>query len=162
MEKIITLKQASKIVEKLANKGKTKVLVGGCFDILHLGHLRFLKKAKNQGDVLFVALESDQNVQKLKGKDRPINSQKERAKVLAELCPVDYVILLSPLQDDQDYFSLVEKIQPQIIAVTAKDLQIKNKKKQAQKVGAKVKVVTPLLTTNSTTRLAKILEKEGI
>ena len=94
------------------------VLVGGCFDILHYGHISFLEKAKSLGDCLIVALESDENVKKLKGPGRPIHTQKQRAGMLKELKCVDEVILLPPIPD---YERLVQKIEPDIIAITQGD-----------------------------------------
>lgn len=160
MKKILSLKQAQKISQNLKSQGKTLVLVGGCFDILHLGHIKFLEKAKKAGDSLFIALESDNNVKRRKGEDRPINSQKERAGILASLRPVDYVILLPDMRGFDAYFDLVKKIGPNLIAVTQNDYHLKEKRQQAQKIGAKVLVVTPFLKTNSTTKIAQILEKE--
>lgn len=157
MEKIIKLKMAINLSETLRSQGKTIVLAGGCFDILHLGHLHFLEKAKMAGDVLMIALESDENVKKLKGEGRPINSQKDRAKILTALRIVDYVILLPFMKGHADYFSLVKNLKPDIIAVTAGDPQLKQKKEQAKAVNGKVKVVTPYLKTASTSQLVKIL-----
>lgn len=162
MEKVITLKQAENIIKKLRNEAKTIVLAGGCFDILHLGHIKFLTAAEKAGDVLIVALESDENVKRLKGNGRPINSQKDRAEVLSAISAVDYVLLLPPMENDLGYFNLVNMLRPEIIAVTAGDPHLTKKQGQVKLYGGQVKLVTPLLTTSSTTRLAKILQHEGI
>lgn len=135
-----------------------KVLVGGCFDIIHYGHVRFLTEAKKQGDYLIVALESDENVRKYKGENRPIHSQTERAEMLRSLRVVDEVLLLPPLTGDANYFELVERIKPDVIAVTQHDPQLKNKKKQAKEVGAKVITVTPRLEPHSSSRLVSLLD----
>ena len=74
------------------NKIRKTVLVGGCFDILHFGHTRFLKKAKSFGDFLIVLLESDKHIKRLKGKNRPINNFMQRKEVLLSLKFVDKVI----------------------------------------------------------------------
>jgi len=132
------------------------VLVGGCFDILHWGHISFLKKAKKLGNCLIVALESDENTKRLKGLTRPIHTQKQRAEILKSLRFVDKVILLLPLPD---YQKLVEEVKPQIMAVTQGDPLIKNKKKLAKLVGAKV-VVIPKIKIPSTTQIAKLLKLE--
>lgn len=156
MGKIITLKQAEEIIKRLKNGAKTVVLAGGCFDILHLGHLRFLEKAKKEGDILLVALEHDETIKRLKGKDRPINPQKDRARILSALKVVDYVVLLPPMESHADYFSLVKNLKPDVIAVTSGDPHLEQKKKQARVVGGEVRVVTPLFKTPSTTKLLKL------
>lgn len=114
------------------------VLVGGCFDILHLGHIHFLKKAKSLGDYLVVALESDKNIKRLKGKGRPFNNQKQRKEILESLRFVDEVAILKDRMTDKDYMNLVTKIKPSIIAITKGDPIKKLKQKQAERVGAKV------------------------
>lgn len=131
---------------------KTKiVLVGGCFDILHYGHISFLKKAKKLGNYLIVALESDQNTRKLKGPSRPIHTQKKRMEMLQELKCVDKVIPLPPMKTDSDYEKLVRKVNPDIIAVTKGD----NKKTHGVKT-----IVIPKTATPSTTQIAKLLKIE--
>lgn len=160
MNKILDLKQAQKICSQLHNKNQTITLAGGVFDILHYGHLKFLKAAKKQGDLLIVALECDQNVKRQKGKQRPINPENIRAEILAALEVVDYVLILPQMRTDQDYFKLVQKLKPDVVAVTESDPQIENKRKQAESVGGKLVVVTPKLPVSSTTQLAKILKVE--
>ena len=132
------------------------VLAGGCFDILHIGHVRFLSEAKRMGDTLVVLLESDRKVKRLKGKNRPIFVQKERAEMLSALRSVDLVVLLPSLEKDCDYLNLVMKIKPDLIAVTEKDVQIEKKKGQAKAIGAELKVV-PMIKRYSTSKLARTL-----
>src|SRR3989344_9513690 len=126
MEKILKLDQITQIPSN-----RKLVLAGGVFDLLHYGHIKFLKEAKNCGDILIIALESDANVQRRKGKDRPIHNQQIRAEILSELICVDYVILLNEMNSDKDYFDLVKAIKPDVIAVTKNDPQLDNKRKQA-------------------------------
>lgn len=114
------------------------VLAGGCFDILHYGHVHFLEKARKLGTKLVVALESDQSIKKLKGKNRPIHNQNQRRKILESLKFVDEVIILKNEMSDADYLNLVKKVRPFIIAVTEDDPAIGKKKIQAGTVGAKV------------------------
>lgn len=123
---------------------KKSVLVGGCFDILHFGHIEFLKKAKEIGDFLIVALESDEFIKSTK-KKLPVHNQTERAKMLGQLRSVDLVILLPLFSNFKSYEDLVRNVKPSIIAVTEGDSQIENKKRQADSVGAEVKVVCPNL-----------------
>jgi len=79
----------------LRRAGKKIVFTNGCFDILHYGHVMYLEKAKAKGDCLIVALNSDASVKKIKGKNRPINSEADRAKVIAGLESVDYVMIFN-------------------------------------------------------------------
>ena len=138
---------------------KKIVLVGGCFDLLHYGHISFLKQAKALGDYLIVALEADQNVRFAKGDNRPIHSQQQRKEMLTSLSFVDEVIPLPPMNQDFQYFNLVEKIHPQIIAITEGDPVVDKKLKQAEQVGAKL-VEIPKVHTPSTSQLAKLLGLE--
>lgn len=156
MNKVIAFKDLSNLIKNL--KGQKVVLVGGCFDILHLGHIRFLKEAKKHGLVI-VALESDETLTKHKGKSRPIHKQIERAEMLSQLETVDYVLLLPYFTTDKEYFDLTKTISPDIIAITQDDPQLFNKQKQAEMVGAKI-IVTPKINTPSTTQLAKLLSLE--
>jgi rfaE bifunctional protein nucleotidyltransferase chain/domain len=127
-----------------------KVVVGGCFDIVHLGHLIFLEKAKAKGDVLIVLLESDENIKKNKGLSRPINNQNDRAFFLTKLKMVDYVIKLPEMKSDEDYLEILKKIKPKIIAVSEGDGGLEKKKKQAEEIGAKVIKVSKLIPHQST------------
>lgn len=142
----------------MKDAGQSIVLVGGCFDLLHFGHIKFLEEAKKQGDILFVALESDEKIKKLKGKDRPIHSQEQRAEMLSALEFVNLVICLPLMKNDKDYFDLVKKVRPDIIAVTKSDPQLKNKQKQAKEIGAKVKIVTSHLKTPSTSVILNLIQ----
>ncbi len=131
---------------------KKSVLVGGCFDLIHYGHCRFLKKAKETGEFLIVALESDDFIIKNK-KREPIHTQDERAEILASLVMVDLVIKLPLFSSYDDYSQMVKNIQPKVIAVTAGDPQLKNKKKQAESVGGQLKIVFDLLKKFSTRKI---------
>ena len=133
-------------------KDKKTVLVGGCFDLVHYGHLEFLKKAKKSGDFLIVSLESDEFIKKNKRKD-PIHTQGERAEVLSSLNMVDLVVKLPYFSSDDEYFEMVKKIKPNVIGVTEGDSQLENKKRQAAAIGAEIKIVTPLLQKYSTRKI---------
>jgi len=135
------------------------VLVGGCFDILHFGHISFLKEAKSLGDFLIVALESDENVRRMKGEARPIHTQDQRKYMLKSLICVDEVIALPPMHSDQEYTDLVNRVKPDIIAVTEGDTILGKKQKQAETIGAQL-VVIPKIHTPSTSQLARLLGLE--
>jgi len=87
------------------------VFTNGCFDILHVGHIRYLQQSKSLGDLLVVGLNSDNSVKKLKGADRPLNNETDRAELLLALSCVDYVVLF----DEETPFNLIKKIKPQIL-----------------------------------------------
>jgi FAD synthetase len=132
---------------------KTIVLVGGCFDILHPGHVIFLQKAKKLADKLVILLESDKKIKKIKGTSRPIHSQKQRAYVLKSLKFVDEVISLPFIEKEEQYGKYIKKIKPDFIATTAGDPQINYKKAAAKLVGASLKVVTKRVGNYSTSLL---------
>lgn len=81
------------LVEILKSQNKKVVFTNGCFDILHVGHLRYLNEAKKQGDVLIIGVNSDASVKRLKGESRPINNQFDRAEMLSGLKAVDYTVI---------------------------------------------------------------------
>ena len=97
LNKILPLERAFEVVEQLKGQGKRVVFTNGCFDLLHPGHTRYLAEARKQGDVLLVALNSDRSVQALKGSERPILPDYERAEILAALESVDYVTIFDDL-----------------------------------------------------------------
>lgn len=119
---------------------KKIVLVGGVFDVIHYGHLEFLEKARGTGKYLVVALESDAYIKEHKHRS-PLHTQEQRAHNLMHLDLVDEVVLLPPMEGNKDYLSLVEMIQPQVIAVTEGDPHLVEKEKQAAAVGAEVVTV---------------------
>ena len=84
-----------KLVEERQNNGERAVFTNGCFDLIHVGHLRYLEKARRLGDFLIIGLNSDSSVQKLKGKGRPFMPEKDRAEILSALVFVDYVVIFS-------------------------------------------------------------------
>lgn len=136
-----------------------KVLVGGVFDILHYGHIHFLRESKKLGNYLIVALESDVNVKKLKGNSRPFHNQNQRRETLEALSFVDEVIVLKDEMNDEDYRNLVQTIKPNIIAITAGDTILEKKKEHARTVLAEL-IVIPKIKVPSTTLIAKLLKLE--
>lgn len=140
------------ISTQLRWQGKRIILVGGCYDLLHYGHFSFLKAAKNEGDILVVALESDEFITKRK-KRNPVHTQQQRAEILSGLEFVDIVLKLPFMKSDEDYRRLVEDVKPAIIAVTEGDSQLDNKKSQAAAIGAELKVVSPMVHSFSTSSI---------
>ncbi len=110
MGEILDRNELRKVVDGLRSEGKKIVFTNGCFDIIHIGHIRYLKEARSLGDVLVVGLNSDGSVSRLKP-NRPINSEEQRAEVLAALAMVDYVTLF---EEDTPY-ALIRLLQPDLL-----------------------------------------------
>lgn len=145
-------------LSNLKKTGKTLVLAGGCFDILHAGHIEFLKKARELGDELIVLLEPDEKIKKLKGENRPVNTQKDRAIVLSHLPSVSYVLQLTNVQNDSDYEILVKMLKPDIIATSGSDY-VFDWEKELEKQGLfKISRVMDRVPNKSTTQLVKDLK----
>lgn len=140
----------------LRKSGKSIVLVGGCFDIVHVGHIKFLEEAKRHADILIVLLESDEKVKKIKGNSRPLFTAIERAKVLSSINFVDCVVVLPYTKKDTDYEKIIAQIRPSVIAATEHDPHIAKKRNHAARVNAKL-VIIPHINTHSTSTLAQML-----
>ena len=107
---LIRRSELNELITKLKSQGKTIVTTNGCFDILHVGHVRYLAKAKSFGDVLIVALNSDKSVKSIKGENRPINNENDRSEILSALRSVDYVVLF----DEDSPVDLLLQIKPDV------------------------------------------------
>jgi len=110
--KLRTLDELAQIIEKLKKNGKRIVWTNGCFDILHIGHIKYLENAAVQGDVLIVGLNTDESVRAIKGPKRPFHKEDERGIILSALACVDYVTLFG----DADTTAILERLQPDIYA----------------------------------------------
>ena len=110
MGEIVTQSEIFDIVNKGHENGKTFVVTNGCFDILHVGHVRYLKKTKSFANYLIVLLNSDNSVKAIKGDSRPINNELDRAEILSSLSCVDYVVLF----DENSPAKLLERIKPDV------------------------------------------------
>ncbi|MDR3306113.1 MAG: adenylyltransferase/cytidyltransferase family protein [Endomicrobium sp.] len=95
LDRALTRKEMKSEVAKLQKAGKKVVFTNGCFDLLHLGHISLFKKAKSMGDVLIVAINSDKSLSRLKGPKRPLVGEKDRAKFILSLKPVDYAVVFN-------------------------------------------------------------------
>lgn len=111
MPKYNSLKTLKKITAKLKKQGKTIVFTNGCFDLIHPGHLKVFKKAKEKGDVLIVGLNSDSSIRKIKGPKRPVLNQRDRAKLLCALEMVDYVVLFP----QETPYQLIKELKPHVL-----------------------------------------------
>jgi rfaE bifunctional protein nucleotidyltransferase chain/domain len=110
--KIMEPSELADRLKGLRSAGKRVVFTNGCFDILHIGHVRYLSAARNEGDLLVVGLNSDQSVRLIKEKRRPIVAQDQRLEILASLQVVDYVTLF----DEPDPLKLIQLLKPAILA----------------------------------------------
>jgi rfaE bifunctional protein nucleotidyltransferase chain/domain len=110
MKKIMQRNTLKEICLRLAGQGKKIVFTNGCFDIIHKGHVRYLRQAGKLGDVLIVGLNSDRSVALIKP-GRPINSEKDRAEVLAALGVVDYVTIF----DERTPYKLIRSLRPDVL-----------------------------------------------
>src|SRR4030043_1362224 len=110
-QKLKERKELLGIIKDLKAKGKRIVFTNGCFDLLHIGHVRYLEEAKALGDVLVVGVNSDTSVRKLKGPERPILPEEERTEVLSGLGCVDYVTLF----DEIDPLKLITSLHPDVL-----------------------------------------------
>ncbi|MFH1258952.1 MAG: D-glycero-beta-D-manno-heptose 1-phosphate adenylyltransferase [Elusimicrobiota bacterium] len=151
-EKKIKSPQALKIIlSRLQKQGRKVVFTNGCFDLLHSGHVCLLEKAKSFGDCLVVAINTDSSVRRLKGKLRPIIPCRERARLVAALAVVDYVVAFSQSTPAQ----LIIRLKPDIL-VKGGDYRVSQVvgRESMESWGGKV-VVVPLLKGYSTTSLVE-------
>jgi D-beta-D-heptose 7-phosphate kinase/D-beta-D-heptose 1-phosphate adenosyltransferase len=153
--KVKTIRQLKPLLAGLRRRGRRIVFTNGCFDLLHIGHLRYLQRARRHGDRLVVGINSDQSVQKIKGPLRPLLPQAERAEVLAALSCVDYVTIF----DAPDPLAVITALRPDVL-VKGSDWD-KNKiigRDIVEQRGGRVRRV-PLIKGVSTTRLIEKILK---
>jgi rfaE bifunctional protein nucleotidyltransferase chain/domain len=110
-KKVLSLAEAVAFVEHLRHNGKDVVFTNGVFDLLHPGHLRYLRDARREGDALVVGVNSDRSVRAIKGPTRPINSEHERAEVLAAFACVDAVVIF----DENDPHQIISRLRPNVL-----------------------------------------------
>ena len=110
MGQILRREKAPEFVHNLQKSGKTIAATNGCFDILHVGHVRYLQKTKSFADYTIVLLNSDKSVRSIKGEGRPINNEQDRAEILCALRCVDYVVIF----DEDSPRELLDDIKPDV------------------------------------------------
>jgi len=155
IEKILTPEKMLGERERLRSAGVRLVFTNGVFDLLHVGHVRYLARARALGDALLVAINSDRSVRELKGPDRPIFNQAERAEILAALRYVDYVTIF----DDVSPRSLIAKLLPDVL-VKGGDYQLHeiHGREEVEAAGGRV-VSLPFVEGASTTTLIERMKK---
>lgn len=157
MGKVVERKNIAKLVQDLKSQGKTIVTTNGCFDILHVGHVRYLQATKAFADVMIVCLNSDVSVKKIKGSDRPINNENDRAEILCALECVDYVVLF----DESSPVDLLCEIKPDVYTKGA-DYTIETlpEAKPVMQNGGRVEFIS-FVEGKSTTNVIKKIEEHS-
>lgn len=151
MGQVIKLDKLLKTVQELKSRNQIIVTTNGCFDIIHVGHVRYLSQAKALGDVLIIALNTDESVKKLKGPTRPLNHEQDRAEVLSSLNMVDYVVLFN----EETPSELLSRIKPDIhVKGGDYDIDTLPEAKIIQDAGGKI-VFIPFVEGKSTTKIIK-------
>jgi len=149
--KVVEAAELARVRDEMDRAGRRLVFTNGCFDLLHAGHVRYLRQARSLGDALAVGLNSDRSVRQLKGEGRPVNPQDDRAEVLAALGCVDYVVIF----DDLRAAGLLRTVRPHLYAkggdYTPDSLDAAERKALAG-AGAEVRIL-PLVPGRSTTAL---------
>ena len=151
IEKILTLEQMLRERERLRATGERLVFTNGVFDLLHVGHVRYLAQARSLGDALVVAINTDRAVRELKGRDRPIFNQAERAEIIAALRSVDYVTVF----DDTSPRNLIARLLPDVL-VKGGDYQLDqiHGREEVEAAGGKV-ISLPFVEGASTSALIR-------
>ena len=153
--KVLSLNELVVAREHLRREGKRLVFTNGVFDLLHVGHVRYLAQARALGDALVVAINSDRSVRELKGPDRPLFDQDERAEILAALRHVDYVVVF----DDVSPRSLIKRLLPDVL-VKGGDYQLDeiHGREEVEAAGGKV-VSLPFVPGASTSSLIERMKQ---
>jgi len=138
--KIVELQELPARVDQLRRAGKTLVATNGCFDLLHVGHVRYLQAARELGDALLVGINSDESTRQLKGDGRPLNKENDRAEVVAALCSVDLVTVFPELRAVR----FLELAAPDVY-VKGGDYTVENleesEKEVLKRVGAAIRII---------------------
>ncbi len=155
--KILSLAELAQRAEEIRRDGKQLVLTNGCFDLLHVGHVRYLQQARERGDALAVAVNGDESVRALKGEGRPINPAADRAEVLAALACVDFVTIFLDVRATK----VIEAVRPEVYAKGG-DYSVESLNPEElsalRSVGTRVEIL-PLVPGRSTSRLLDRLHR---
>lgn len=158
-QKIVTAEEARAIAKDMSERGRKLVFTNGCFDLLHVGHARYLAAARALGDALLVAVNGDESVRALKGDGRPLNQEADRAEVIAALASVDYVVIFPEVRAT----AVLEKVRPAIYVkggdYTAESLDA-DERGALERMGTEIRIV-PFEAGHSTSRLLEKMNKLG-
>ncbi|MDQ3200209.1 MAG: adenylyltransferase/cytidyltransferase family protein [Verrucomicrobiota bacterium] len=156
-KKILSLEELAERANEMRAAGRHLVLTNGCFDLIHVGHVRYLQQARDLGDALAVAINGDDSVRTLKGAGRPLNSEADRAEVLAALSCVDLVAIFPAVRATE----VITAVRPAIY-VKGGDYTVESLNPEEvaalEKVGAEIKTL-PLVPERSTSRLIERMQE---
>ncbi len=157
-KKVLNLSTLKKKISDLRKGGKKIIFTNGCFDLLHLGHVSYLEQIKRDQDILIVAINSDRSVKKIKVKGRPIQSEFARARVVAALACVDYVIIF----DEETPYATVKSLKPDVLV---KGADWKGKTIVGEDIvranGGRIRLVKYLNNFSTTNIIKMIIKKCG-
>lgn len=157
MGQVLRRENIAEFVRNLQKSGKTVVATNGCFDILHVGHVRYLQKTKSFADYSIVLLNSDKSVRLIKGEGRPINNENDRAEILCALSCVDYVVLF----DEASPRDLLDEIKPDVYTKGADySLETLPEADIMKKNGIRVEFIEFVPGKSTTNTISKINNKE--
>ncbi|MDA8211376.1 MAG: D-glycero-beta-D-manno-heptose 1-phosphate adenylyltransferase [Clostridia bacterium] len=156
MHKLVDLESLKTVISAVKREGKKIVFTNGCFDILHIGHIRYLQQAKALGDLLVVGINSDESVRALKGEGRPVNDERERAEMIAALECVDYVVIFT----ETTPLDVISQLEPHF-HVKGGDYRGKSLAEAGlvSSYGGKVVLVGETAGKSTTALIAKLVEK---
>jgi D-glycero-beta-D-manno-heptose 1-phosphate adenylyltransferase len=158
-KKIVDAQQLAAAAKEMREKGLKLVLTNGCFDLLHVGHVRYLESARALGDALAVAINGDESVRALKGEGRPLNNENDRAEVIAALDCVDYVIIFPEVRAT----NLLEKVRPAVYVkggdYTPETLHA-DERAALERAGAEISIL-PFERGHSTSKLIEKVKQIG-
>ncbi|MCH7731631.1 MAG: D-glycero-beta-D-manno-heptose 1-phosphate adenylyltransferase [Candidatus Marinimicrobia bacterium] len=154
---ILTIQEMSSLSQRLQSEGKIVVFTNGCFDLIHRGHIELLKAAKSEGDILFIGVNSDASVRRLKGEIRPLMNEEDRVTIINTLKPVDHVAIF----DENTPYDLILMVRPNVL-VKGADYTLEEivGAKEVIHWGGRV-VRVPLVSNTSTTRFIKELDHKN-
>jgi rfaE bifunctional protein nucleotidyltransferase chain/domain len=158
-EKIVSAEQASAFGKEMRDSGRKLVFTNGCFDLLHVGHVRYLQAAKALGDSLLVAINGDESVRALKGEGRPLNRAADRAEVIAALESVDRVVIFPEVRATQ----LLETVRPAIYVKGGdytKSTLHADERSALERIGAEIRIL-PFEAGHSTSGLLEKIRGQG-
>jgi D-glycero-beta-D-manno-heptose 1-phosphate adenylyltransferase len=159
-KKNVDAEQLAAVAKEMRDKGRKLVLTNGCFDLLHVGHVRYLESARALGDALAVAINGDESVRALKGEGRPLNNEGDRAEVIAALECVDHVIIFTEVRATH----LLEKVRPAVYVKGGdytKETLHAEERGALERAGAEIRIL-PLEQGHSTSNLVEKIKRTGV
>ena len=148
-----SLDELAKTVDHLKGIGLKIVLTSGSFDLVHLGHVKYLAKAKEQGDVLVVGVDSDAKIRRRKGDDRPMVPERERLEMLAHQRPVD-LLYLKP--EDEERWALIKAVEPDVLVLTTDHGYSEAEQTQLEEIVGRIEIVPRQATITTSERIRQL------